>query len=327
MNRSHRTALLSLVGCLVASAPAFAQRMISLNTGFMPDPRRAAGFSGGPVQAMGVQGNCRGYIPAQPQHILTTPTGFNFLRVFATSGGDTTLMIRSTTQTWCADDTYGANPGIDLNGLPPGRYDIYVGSYSAGTQHPYQLAITELQGVTPNSQGGGEMQPPPPPPPPPPVDPGGYRPPGGFRPQGGGNSLGALQPGFPPLYGRMMLRPRPGATVAARGSTGGSIPGSGVSGQGVCRGYYLGAPSHLLLLPTPQDFLRIYVMSAADSTLIVRRPDGQILCNDDTYGFNPAVEGNFPAGLYQVWVGSYRENEVRPYRITVTGNPSNQPQM
>ena len=59
----------------------------------------------------------------------------------------------------------------------------------------------------------------------------------------------------------------------------------------------------------------------------MRRPDGQILCNDDTYGFNPAVEGNFPAGLYQVWVGSYRENEVRPYRITVTGNPSNQPQM
>lgn len=306
MNRSHRTALLSLVGCLIASAPALAQRMISLNTGFMPDPHRAAGVSGGPVQAQGVQGNCRGFIPAQPQHILTTPTGFNFLRVFAASGGDTTLMIRSTTQTWCADDTYGANPGLDLNGLPPGRYDIYVGSYSAGSQHPYQLAITELQSVTPASQTV-DTQPPPPPPP-------------------RGPSLGALQPGFPPLFGRMLLRPGPGATIAGRGSTGGSIPGSGVSGQGVCRGYYLGAPNHLLLVPNPRDFLRIYVMSAADSTLIVRRPDGEILCNDDTYGFNPSIEGSFPAGLYQVWVGSYRENEVRPYRVTVTANPSNQPQ-
>ncbi len=321
MIRSHRVALLSLVGCLVASAPAFAQRMISLNTGFMPDPRQAAGFSGGPVQAQGVQGNCRGYIPAQPQHILTSPTGFSFLRVFATSSGDTTLMIRSTTQTWCADDTYGANPGIDLNGLPPGRYDIYVGSYSAGTQHPYQLSLTELQGVTPGAGGGMA----PPPPPPPPIDPGGYRP--GFRPQGGGSSLGALQPGFPPLFGRMMMRPRPGSSVVAGGRTGGSIPGSGVRGQGVCRGYYLGAPNHILLVPTPQDFMRIFVMSAADSTLIVQRPDGEILCNDDTYGFNPAVEGDFPPGTYRIWVGSYRENEARPYRVTVTSNPNNQPRM
>jgi len=319
--------MLSLVGCLAASASAAAQPMISLNAGFMPDPRRAAGFSGGPVHAQGVQGNCRGYIPAQPQHILTTPTGFNFLRIFATSGGDTTLMIRSTTQTWCADDTYGANPGIDLNALPPGRYDIYIGSYSAGTQHPYQLSITELQGVTPSGEA------PPPPPPPPPVDPNGYQPPGyrppGFRPPGRPEmgSLGALQPSFPPLFGRMMLRPRPGATVAAGGRTGGSIPGSGVRGQGICRGYYLGAPNHVLLVPTPQEFLRIYVMSAADSTLIVQRPDGQVLCNDDTYGFNPAVEGDFQPGMYRIWVGSYRENEARPYRVTVTANPNNQPRM
>ena len=50
-----------------------------------------------------------------------------------------------------------------------------------------------------------------------------------------------------------------------------------------------------------------------------------MLCNDDTYSLNPGVEGNFPAGLYQVWVGTYRENESRPYQLTVTIDPSQHP--
>jgi hypothetical protein len=50
-----------------------------------------------------------------------------------------------------------------------------------------------------------------------------------------------------------------------------------------------------------------------------------VVCNDDHYHFNPGIEGAFPAGLYQVWVGSYTHDEVRPYRITVSSNPSAHP--
>ncbi|MBL8601316.1 MAG: hypothetical protein JNK72_05280 [Myxococcales bacterium] len=313
MNRSHWIAALSFLGCLSVGVAASAQP-IALNTGFMPDPQRLGGVSGGPVQASNVQSNCRGFIPVRPQHILTSPTGFSFLRIFAEASGDTTIMVRSTQMTWCADDTYGINPGLDLNNLPPGRYDIYVGSYGGGQQIPYSLAITELQGVTPG-QGGNV--------PPPVVQP--QQPPPVYgNPQG---SLGGLSANFPPLFGRATLPPRPGATSMAAGRTGGAVPGSGVRGEGTCRGYYMGPPNHVVLVPTPQAFLRIYALSAADSTLIVRRPDGSVVCNDDRYNFNPGIDMNGQPGLYQVWVGSYQANEARPYRLTITSNPGNEPRL
>lgn len=303
MNRSFHAAL-TLASALAASPALFAQP-ISLSTGFLPDPRRLAGMAGGPVEARGVQGNCRGYIPPQPQHIINTPTGFQFLRVFSQAGADTTLMVRSTMGTWCADDTYGFNPGVDLTNLPPGRYDVYVGTYSPGRNVPYQLALSELSSTRPmgssNLQNGTE------------------------RPSAPTNSLGRLDFSAPPIVrARIMVGAR-FLSRSARGRTGGDISAAGIRGEGICRGYFREAPNHTMFLSSPQQFLRVFAVSAADSTLVIRRPDGSVLCNDDRYNLNPSLEGSFPAGLYQIWVGTYRENEVRPYQITVTVDPSNEP--
>lgn len=314
MNRSTLFAL-----CLAAAQAlpslAAAQQVLQLNTGFMPDPRRTGGMAGGMVQAQsvpGAPGNCRGFIPGAPQAIIQTPTGFNFLRVIAqpVAGTDLTLMIRSTTMTWCADDTYGNVPGIDLQGIPPGRYDVYVGTYSQSGPAPFQLLASELQGTMPDNNGGMRPQP---------VQP--------VMPQnngGGGSSLGALELGGRPLFGRLVVGPG-FMTRNVRGRNGGALGSDGIRGQGICRGYFQGPPSHVVMVTSPQAFMRMYVMSAADSTLVVRRPDGQVLCNDDTYQLNPSIDGPFMPGLYQVWVGTYRENESRPYALTVTVDPSQHP--
>jgi hypothetical protein len=290
------TAALSLAFALAASS-VHAQA-ITLSTGFMPDPQRYPGQSGGPVSAASVQPDCRGWIPAQPSFILQTPTGFRFLRVFAESAQDTTLMVRGVTQTWCADDTYGRNPAIDLQGLPPGRYDIYVGSYSRGTIAPYQLGLTELSSVTP----GGAVQPPPPSPPP-----------------TLGGSLGNLDPMARPVGRPLNIPPRALRPVAVNGRTNGEFDiSASVRGEGTCRGWMQAAPSHLMFLRAPQPVFTVSVLSAADTTLVIRRPDGTIVCNDDTNGLNPQVRGSFPAGIYQIWVGTYQHNENRPYRITAS---------
>ena len=55
--------------------------------------------------------------------------------------------------------------------------------------------------------------------------------------------------------------------------------------------------------------LRIMVASNSDLTLVVERPDGTFLCNDDSEGLNPMVEGAFPPGRYKVWVGGYGASE------------------
>lgn len=140
----------------------------------------------------------------------------------------------------------------------------------------------------------------------------------------GSGSLGGLNFTGAPLFGRLMVGPD-FITRSVRGRAGGAIGAQGIHGQGTCRGFFVGPPSHVMLLTQPRDFLRMYVMAAADTTLIVRRPDGQVLCNDDTYQSNPAIEGAFPAGLYQVWIGTYRENEASPYALTITADSSQRP--
>jgi hypothetical protein len=300
----HRSlvGIMSFVALALQGAAVRAQA-INLSTGFMPDPQRFRGTAGGPVSAQTVQSDCRGYIAPQPSFILQTPTGFRFLRVFAEASADTTLMVRGVSQTWCADDVYGTNPGIDLRNIPPGRYDIYVGSYQAGQMVPYNLAVSELSSSVPAGGSNPSNIPPS-------VNPGAAL----------GNLTPFVRPVGRPLAVRGNLRP-----VTAMGRTNGVFDASNIRGEGTCRGWMQGPPSHVMTLPTPMPFLSVFVTSAADSTLIIRRPDGSLVCNDDRYGLNPGIQGSFPAGIYQVWVGSYRQGEVRPYRITATINPALHP--
>lgn len=302
----------ALAAVALASPLALAQT-INLQTGFMPDPQTFQGMAGGPVAAQTVQADCRGYIPAQPSYILQSPTGFRFLRVFAQSGSDTTLMIRGVNQTWCADDTYGNNPGLDLRALPPGRYDIYVGTYAQGQTAPFQLSLSELTNSRPGGAVGMPNVPQQPYQPPPPNNP----------PQM--PNLGNLDPTMRPVGRPLNIPPNAMRPVAAMGRTNGVFDAANVRGEGVCRGWMQAAPSHAMLVRTPQPFLLVAVTSAADSTLIIRRPDGTLLCNDDRFSLNPGVQGAFQPGVYQIWVGSYRQGEVRPYRITVSSDPSVHP--
>ncbi len=98
----------------------------------------------------GGPGNCRGYIPGAPQQIIQTPTGFNFLRIIAQplAGTDLTLMVRGTSQTWCADDTYGNMPGLDLRGGLRLVYTVEVEEAIRDKRDRYADEISRLTGAT-----------------------------------------------------------------------------------------------------------------------------------------------------------------------------------
>jgi len=83
-----------------------------------------------------------------------------------------------------------------------------------------------------------------------------------------------------------------------------------------CRGWIATTPDYLLDADTA--FFQLYVLgrSASDVTLVVRRPDGSVLCNDNRSGTkDPMVRGNFPSGTTQVWVGVQAEGETASYRL------------
>lgn len=63
-------------------------------------------------------------------------------------------------------------------------------------------------------------------------------------------------------------------------------------------------PDLTVTLQSTAAELVVSVRSAADTTLLVRKPDGTIHCDDDTEGLNPAVRlPKAGAGSYDVWVG------------------------
>lgn len=76
-----------------------------------------------------------------------------------------------------------------------------------------------------------------------------------------------------------------------------------------CAGYgRFDAPDAVLSLAAAERNLAIYARSEVDLTLAVRSPDGRWLCNDDSFGLDPAVIfETAPAGDYLVFVGGFAQ--------------------
>ncbi|MFT6397996.1 MAG: hypothetical protein ACJAYU_002751 [Bradymonadia bacterium] len=90
----------------------------------------------------------------------------------------------------------------------------------------------------------------------------------------------------------------------------------GNTAEGMCQGWISSSPNHTIEL-TSATSLTLRVNAPSDTTLVVRGPDGTH-CNDDGgQSHNPAISGRFPAGSYQVYIGSYEEGQSIRYTLTV----------
>jgi len=88
------------------------------------------------------------------------------------------------------------------------------------------------------------------------------------------------------------------------GRAGGATDASSL-GDG-CIGNIAEDPDHELTLAAAMSGLRIYAAADEDITLVIQKPDGSYICNDDMEELNPLVTmPSFPAGTYKIWVGSY----------------------
>jgi len=302
--------LMSVLLGLSCVSGAQAQRSnfgsVDLSPGFMPDPHATGGTSGGESEASRLNASCRGWIASNPDHIFTARGAFNFLRIFAVSSEDTTLVIQTPNgQLRCDDDTFGRNPSVEGQ-FPAGTYRIWVGSYSHGARAPYRLYLSELSSSSPSSVGGAPSV--------------------NVAPQGRsetpiltstGSALRRLdvssgRSNYQGAWLQSGFTPDP---TTATGRSGGVINAHSVA-QG-CNGWIARRPDHVLNLEGNFGFLRIGATSSQDTTLVVRAPDGSFLCNDDTNGTNPEVRRNrWAPGQYLVWVGSYRRGENADYEVS-----------
>lgn len=122
-------------------------------------------------------------------------------------------------------------------------------------------------------------------------------------------------PAQPSNYGTVTLsagfQPDP---HTSRGVAGGARNASILNAQG-CRGFIASQPDHIFVATSNFANMRIMVRAAQDTTLIVQKPDGSYICDDDTEGNNPVVQSILTPGSYKIFVGAYRANERPNYTI------------
>lgn len=89
--------------------------------------------------------------------------------------------------------------------------------------------------------------------------------------------------------------------------------------DGACGGYVALAPDFTTFVGDAGMDVELTVRSAEDTTLAVRTPSGQFICDDDSGGdFNPlVVVSGAQAGAYDVWLGTFSGVGVSPATLSV----------
>eukprot|EP00933_Yihiella_yeosuensis_P015916 TRINITY_DN13740_c0_g2_i1.p1 TRINITY_DN13740_c0_g2~~TRINITY_DN13740_c0_g2_i1.p1 ORF type:complete len:263 (-),score=-11.66 TRINITY_DN13740_c0_g2_i1:43-831(-) len=121
---------------------------VTLSAGFTPDPHSRNLTAGGSIRAQDRFSTCRGYIANAPDYSVYYTAGSTFPLIFTVdSDSDTTLVINGPDTRWYCDDD-GAeeplNPMVRFNSPQSGRYDIWVGTYSRGSNVPATLFVSEV---------------------------------------------------------------------------------------------------------------------------------------------------------------------------------------
>lgn len=111
-----------------------------------------------------------------------------------------------------------------------------------------------------------------------------------------------------PVYGYLSLQspftPDPTRVSVAAG---GHVNARDLDFHPNCRGFFNPEAPHIVLdYQASSIAMQVYVSSAADTTLIIRSPDGTWHCDDDSLAKNPAVRFATPkSGAYAIWVGAF----------------------
>jgi len=115
--------------------------------------------------------------------------------------------------------------------------------------------------------------------------------------------------GVVPLHAGFSPDPR-----VVAGETVGEVPAKSIHRK--CKGWISETPDYLLDADTAFFQLHVLGRSRSDVLLVVRKPDGVVLCNDNRSGTkDPMIRSAFPMGTTQIWIGVQEEGATADYRI------------
>jgi hypothetical protein len=98
------------------------------------------------------------------------------------------------------------------------------------------------------------------------------------------------------------------------GTAAGEVPAKSIHRK--CKGWISEIPDYLLDADTAFFELHVLGRSRSDVLLVVRKPNGEVLCNDNRQGTkDPMIRSDFSIGTAQVWVGVKEPGASAHYRL------------
>lgn len=242
-------------------------------------------FAGGDRFAGGLNQSCVGYITETPDvRVNYTADGRTPLVVGVQSARDMTLVVHTPSGQYLCDDDggEGLNSELVINNPQSGAYAVWAGTYGAAVGTPEAtVTFSETRGAIAT----------------------------------GGPNVDAVTGAFGSENFTAGFAPDPYSTNVTAGG-----PYSASSLPGLCVGYIAQEPTFVANYTSGASSLFVSAASGADTTLIVRTPDGRYICDDDSAGsLNPGVEiGNPQNGRYQIWVGTYQNIGTASARLSIS---------
>ncbi|MCB0107662.1 MAG: hypothetical protein KDE53_17195, partial [Caldilineaceae bacterium] len=230
--------------------------------------------TGAPVNAGPLGDNCTGTIDERPEVVLnwTEDELVETLRIFFLSMGDPTLLVVTPDdEVLCSDDLNPLmlDPYLEIADPTPGRYAIYLGSFEGDVTTPGFLVVTS-QEFNPATLDIAQMFPRT-------INPGAV---------GEPLALDVLEldsePTVAPPTEALDAETVPYTTTLVAGGELGAYNIELDNDQ--CTGFIAATPSFAFDWAGEAADLVLFFEADADTTLVVRDPDGAFACNDDLDG-------------------------------------------
>jgi hypothetical protein len=305
---------------------------------FSTDPFIAPALTGGgfvnldefnpDLNPLGGNTGCVGFYSSAPTLVLNLGQSLPYLRAFFVAddeSADPTLIVRMPDGQWyCGDDSFSTkSPTLNIIGNPSsGIVRVWAGNYEPESFISGTLYMTRGD-AAPSTEGVAGA-----------ATPTLTIADTSFTPEAlpttvvlptapaAANPAG-LDPLAAPSYGSVSLG-TVFAPYTAEVSGGGDVDVSPLGEE--CVGYVARPPDYRVQW-SGGSFLRFYMVSLGDTTLVVLSPDAVWHCNDDSFvSVNPTVDvENAVPGAYNIWIGSFDQGVGIPGTLYITEDANRNP--
>jgi hypothetical protein len=282
--------------------------LVSLHSGASTGPR---------VEASRLGRGCVGAINERPEVVLhwTAEERVEKLHLFFLSMGDPTMLVVTPAgDVLCNDDLNPLvlDPKLTIAKPAPGRYAIYLGSFADKTTTPGFLVVTSLN-LSPATLDIEQLFPRK-------IHPGAV---------GEPKPIDVLQVDAPVAATSAISLTQATTPVTSTVVAGGELGAYEIElGNDLCTGFITAASTYRFDWQGEDQQLVLFFEGEADTTLVVRDPQGLFQCNDDADGarnLNPYLALTPIAGDYNVWVGSFAPKTPVTGTLTLATTKDRQP--